>query len=392
MFCQECGKKNVKGAKFCEDCGAKLVSNSKVSKEKKPLDKKTKVLVGTILTIVILFAICFGILSNKYKPTNVAKDYFLVLTSGDTDKLYDYLDVKNSGFTSKKVFEKVVKLSKEDITNYSVGEGKLSDDGLTMTVPINYTTRGVKTSDVFTVNLVKNKEKKFLFFDNWEVSNESSEVKTDFSLRVPKDSKVSLEGIALDKKYLDKEDSSLYDKYIIPQIFKGKYNAVVTLKNGFVLDSDVDILGSSAYLTNLELPSKEKEKLTKKLPKIIDTIYQNAVDKKAFGDIKRDYEYDGANLSDLERSYTSLTNGTELSGLTKFTTKDVKIISSKLSGSYISITAKINFEYTAKRSWFGEEKTNTKEDEDTVYLDFDYSNGEYKLVDISSFPKYFSVL
>ena len=392
MFCQECGKKNVKGAKFCEDCGAKLVSNSKVSKEKKPLDKKTKVLVGTILTIVILFAICFGILSNKFKPTNVAKDYFLVLTSGDTDKLYDYLGVKNSGFTSKKVFEKVVKLSKEDITNYSVGEGKLSDDGLTMTVPINYTTRGVKTSDVFTVNLVKNKEKKFLFFDNWEVSNESSEVKTDFSLRVPKDSKVSLEGITLDKKYLDKEDNNLYDKYIIPQIFKGKYNAVVTLKNGFVLNSDVDILGSSAYLTNLELPSKEKEKLTKKLPKIIDTIYQNAVDKKAFGDIKKDYEYDGANLSDLERSYTSLMNGTELSGLTKFTTKEVKIASSKLSGSYISVTAKINFEYTAKRSWFGEEKTNTKEDEDTIYLDFDYSNGEYKLVDISSFPKYFSVL
>ncbi|MBR3198458.1 MAG: zinc-ribbon domain-containing protein [Bacilli bacterium] len=390
MFCQECGKKNTKESKFCEECGAKLVSNTKKN-DKKPMNKKNKTILIIVATILILIVSAFAILSNRFKPANVAKEYFVAVTSGNTDKLYNYFDVKNSDFTSKKIFKKVVILPKAEIVNYSVGEGKISEDGLTMEVPINYITNTSKTSNKAVINLMKDKKNKFLFFDNWKVSNESSELKTDFSIYVPKKSKVILEGINLDKKYLKKNDNSQYDEYVIPQIFKGKYKAIATLKSGLSLESDVNISGSSAYLSSLKLSSKDKEKIEKKLPEIINTIYKNAIDKKAFGDIKKDYDYDGAKLDNLEKGYVYLMNGTTSSGLKKFNTKSAKITSSKTSGSYISVTVKLNFEYTATKSLLGEEKTNSKEDEDIIYLDFDYFKGEYKLVDISSWPKYFSV-
>ncbi len=391
MFCQECGKKNIDGAKFCESCGAKIVKNSK-KESKKPMDKKTKRLVGIITCVIILLVVAFGILSNISKPANVAKQYFVIVTSGDANKLYDYLNVKNSDFTSKQIFKKVAVLPKEKIVNYSVGKEKISEDGLTMEVPINYITENSKTSNTAIINLVKDKKNKFIFFDNWKVSNKNNELKTDFVLSVPKDAKVSLEGISLNKKYLDKDNSSTYDRYVIPQIFKGKYKANVTLKNGFNLVSDVNIAGSSAYLTNLELSSKDKNKLEKKLPDIINTIYKNIIDKKAFSDIEKEYTYDGAKLNNLEKSYTSLASGATSSGLKKFDTKSIKITSAELSGSYITVKAKISFEYTATKSWFGEEKTNSSENEDIIYLDFDYFKGEYKLVNIESWPKYFSVL
>lgn len=397
MFCPECGKKNPKGSKFCEECGAELVSNSKEVKEvkaisKKPMDKKTKLLFGTIALIVVLFVGFFCVLSSKYKPVNIAKDYFLASANADTDKLYTYLGVKDNDFTSKKLFKKVSQIKKQELLNYSVTSEKKSVDGLTSTVKINYTLRGESSASVATIHLVKDKKNKFLFFDNWKISNESSAIVTDYRISAPKDSTVKLEGITLDKKYLDKENSSTYDVYVIPEILKGKYDASVTFKNGLTLEGVITVstYGNSS-LTSLNVSEEEEAKIEKKLPEIINSLYQNAIDKKAFNDIKKAFEYDGANLSDLESAYNSFMTSISSSGLTKFTVKEAKISNTKLSGSYVAITTKVSYEYSVTKSWFGEERTNNKEDSSTMYLYFDYSNGEYKLVDMSSMPRYFSV-
>ena len=395
MFCSECGKENQKGAKFCEDCGAELISNAtevKKSIPKKPMDKKTKTLIGIVSLIVILLIMGCVFLGSKSNPTSIAKEYFLAYVNGDKDRLYKYLDVKDSGFTSKKIFKKVFEFEKKDLLNYSVASEEKSGDGLTSKVKINYTLRGESTSKSVTINLVKDKKNKFLLFDNWKISNETSALVTDYRVNVPKGSTVKFEGVTLDKKYLQQDYSETYDSYVIPQILKGKYNVSVTLKNNLVLEGDTTVRNyGSSNLTNLNISDNEKAKIEKQLPNIISLLYQSAIEKKAFNDIRKNFEYDGANLNDLERAYGLFMSSIGFSGLTKFTVTDAKVSRTKMSGSYITAVTKVNYEYTVTKSLFGEEKTNTKKDSTTMYFDFDYVNGEYKLVDISSMPKYFSV-
>ena len=385
MFCSSCGKKNVRGAKFCEDCGTKLVSNSK--NNRKSLEKKTKRLLLAVSLMIIIFTCFFIVLSNKFKPESVAKDYFAAICEGSAEKLYNYLDVKDSDFTSKKIFKKVANLSKQDIVNYSVDN--VTTDKLTSEVTIKYTEKNSKTPNSFIVSLIKNKKNKFLFFDNWEVSNKNLIVLKDVVVRAPKGSKVSFEGITLSKKYLDKEEDD-YNRYVVPSMFKGNYDVIVTLKNGLSLEDSV-LVNSSVNLTSLNVSKGEQSKIEKSLPKLINSIYQNAIDKKAFDDIKKDYDYDGAKLDSLKNEYNYIVTGTNYSGLTKFTVNSVKVSGTRLDGSYISVTAKLNYEYTVTKTWLGEERKNTKKLDDTIYLNFDYVNGEYKLVGISSFPKYFSL-
>ncbi len=388
MFCQECGKKNVKGAKFCEDCGVKLVSNNK-DKVRKPFDKKTKMIFGFVLAIVIVSACCFAFLSNKFKPESIAKDYFLAVSSGNADKLYGYLNVDNSGFTSKKMFKKVADLSGQDIINYSIS--KVDSNALTSRVVINYIKKGDKTESSFVISLNKNKKNKFLFFDNWEISNDNFLLLSNVMITAPKDATVSIQNIKLTKKYLAKDSNDTYNKYVIPALLKGNYDVVVTLKNGLSLNSNININNINVDLTNLNVSKDEQTKIEKLLPDMINSLYQSATEKKAFSDIKKEYDYDGANLDGLEREYGYIVSGVNACGLTKLDVKNVNITSTKLNGSYVSVTAKFNYEYTVTKTWLGEERKNTKKVNDTIYLDFDYVNGKYKLVSISSFPKYFSL-
>ena len=96
MFCPECGKKNVENAQFCEHCGAKIAEEVKVNlpkKPRKPVNKK-KVIIICILSLVVLILLIGGIiLSDNYKPSKVAEDYFVALMNDDTDELYKYIDV-----------------------------------------------------------------------------------------------------------------------------------------------------------------------------------------------------------------------------------------------------------------------------------------------------------
>ena len=55
------------------------------------------------------------------------------------------------------------------------------------------------------IRLSKTKTKKFLFFDEWKVSITNLKTIDDFELTVMKDSEVTLEGVKVDKKYIEKK-------------------------------------------------------------------------------------------------------------------------------------------------------------------------------------------
>ena len=386
MFCSECGKKNEKGAKFCEECGTKLQSDVKAEIKKFGSNNK-KLMILICVLVVAIFGI-YKFLIGKYGPEAIAKDYFVAVMNADADTIYDYLDIKEGKFTSKKIFKKVFNVQKEDLVNYSVSSFEKSSDGLTATAHINYTLRGKSSSETADINLIRDKKNKFLIFENWKISDKFMETINDFEITVPKDSTVIVEGVKLDKKYKSEEVKG-NDLYKLPEMFKGKYDVRVTLKSGLTLEDDVNVNGyKNASLSNLKMSSSDQKKLEKKLPEIIEKLYKNAIEEKSFEDIKKDYEYDGCDLSKLENSYDSFMKVISAGGLKSFKVKKVKINSAKFDDDIIKVTADVDFDYTASYKVLDKEKESSGNNSDIMYFDFDYSK-DFKLINISSMAKLF---
>lgn len=391
MFCPECGKKNENGAQFCEYCGAKIAEESKVVLPKtprKPMKKKTIVIISIVSALVVILVVGGIVLSSNFKPSKIAVNYFVALMNNDTDKIYDYINVPDSEFTTKKMFTEVVDTEKEDLLNYKIVSEEKSTDGLSAQVKISYTLEGDKTPLTTTIYLVKDKKNKLLIFDNWKISDGSSLVEEDYDITVYKGATVKLEGVEVPEKYKEESISQRYDTYVIPAIFKGEYDAEVTLKNGLKTKSVLDTTGYDSSLTDFELSENEEKELTSSIKDYVSKLYKAALEGKSFDDIKKDYEYKGSDLDELEKAYKSFASSIKNSGLTKYSLKDVEISRYSINTEgYLYVTVNTEYDYTVK-SYFSDE-TVDNDDEDTAYLTFDYSDG-FKLVDMTGLATYFS--
>ena len=391
MFCPECGKKNEEGAQFCEFCGAKIADESKVilpKQPRKPMKKRTKII---IIVVAVLAVVLIGegiILSSNYTPSKVATGYFTALMNNDTNKLYNYIDVPENEFTTKKIFTEVNDNEEEDLVNYQVVSEEISTDGLSAQVKISYTVEGRQTPLTKTIYLVKDKNNKMLIFDNWKISEGSSLVEEDYEITVFKDATLKLEGVEVDKKYKDDSSSDRYDTYVIPALFKGEYDAEVTLKNGLTTESKIDVSGYSSSINTFELSDKNEKVLEESIKENVNKIYKSAIEKKAFSDIKGDFEYKDSDLDDLEDAYTSLARSVQNNDLTAYDVTDIEVDRlSVTEDGYLYVTVSLDYKYSVKE-YFSEDIVSNSDD-DTAYLTFDYNDG-FKLVDFTSLSTYFS--
>lgn len=391
MFCPECGKKNEEGAQFCEHCGAKIVEESKVvlpKQPRKPMKKKTKIIIIVAAILVLVLGVGGFVLSESFKPSKIATEYFEALMNNDTNKLYDYIDVPKNEFTTKKIFTEVTDSEKKNMVNYQVVSEEKSSDGLSAQVKISYTLEGRQTPLTATIYLVKDKKNKMLIFDNWKISDGSSLVEKDYEITVFKDATVKLEGVEVDKKYKEDSDSTRYDTYVIPALFKGEYDVEVTLKNGLKTTSKVDVNNYGTNINTFELSDKDEKALEEAIKDNVNKLYKSAIDQKAFGDIKGDFEYEGSDLDDLEDAYESFARYIKNNELLSYEATDVKVDRlSVTEKGYIYVTVDIDYKYSAKKYFSDETVSDT--DSDTAYLTFDYSDG-FKLVDMTSLTTYFS--
>ena len=391
MFCPECGKKNEEGAQFCEFCGAKIADESKVilpKQPRKPMKKRTTII---IIVVAVLAVVLLGgriILSSNYTPSKVATGYFTALMNNDTNKLYNYIDVPENEFTTKKIFTEVNDNEEEDLVNYQVVSEEISTDGLSAQVKISYTVEGRQTPLTKTIYLVKDKNNKMLIFDNWKISEGSSLVEEDYEITVFKDATLKLEGVEVDKKYKDDSSSDRYDTYVIPALFKGEYDAEVTLKNGLTTESKIDVSGYSSSINTFELSDKNEKALEESIKENVNKIYKSAIEKKAFSDIKGDFEYKDSDLDDLEDAYTSLARSVQNNDLTAYDVTDIEVDRlSVTEDGYLYVTVSLDYKYSVKE-YFSEDIVSNSDD-DTAYLTFDYNDG-FKLVDMTSLATYFS--
>lgn len=403
MFCGECGTKNKKGAQFCENCGAKMETPKKevFVKEKKPMTKKNKKITGIVgLVAMIVIALCI-FLGSLTSPKNIAEKVFNATVNYDFDTIYKYLNVEDSEFTSKEMFNKVMTSNydiedKPVIVNYSVGEPVISDDKMSATVTITYMMKDKDKSDTFDVKLVKDKNKKWLFFDNWLVNTKGIDVAKNYKIEVAKGSTISVEGIALSSNYLNSEESNEnYDVYVIPSIFEARYEVNITLPIGLQVTSKMNVYDNGSYKYRMslnDLTNEVKDNLISISKSSLQTLYDGVKEQKSFDDIKSNFEYENGDLTTLKSDYENLVNsiGTSIK-LTTITFKEIKISDVNItSENKLKLYLKVSYDYSVSYESSGETKTHDSNDYDYLYLTFDYVNGNYKLIDTSSLITYFS--
>ena len=213
-----------------------------------------------------------------------------------------------------------------------------------------------------------------------------------------KDSEVSLEGVKVDKKYIDQELSSdTKDVYVLPSLLPFEYEAEVTLPYGFTV---TDTLNPNAYsgTDTLEIdvesfPEKEIDKIEKQISTDVTTLYNNAIENKSYEEIKNNFSYEGdlnkmqdvyEDLKDdLISSYTNLNN-------IEYQSFDITDIEITMDG-LLSLTVHAKYKYTISYEEDGEAKTTEATDtNDSVSLIYAYQDNTYKMVDASGLPTFFS--
>lgn len=444
MFCGECGTKNTSGSKFCENCGTELeqanagldstantgsdnketqpnqavnntiqqfkddnsqnnqMMNQATPAPAKPMDKKTKLIIGIVVAVVAVLAGGYYYLGTLVTPEKIAENYFNAVIANDADTIYEFMEVEEGKFTTKEMFNKVIENSisedtKVEVVNYQVGTVSYDDlTKMTATVTVTYVLKDAEKSQTMDIKLSKTKEKKWLFYDNWLVSTAAYTTANDFEIRVQAGSTVKVEGTKLGKSYLNEDSSTKStDVYVIPTMFTGKYKIAVTLPSGLETEDTVNVSSNSYYYPSISASTLTKNSLNKLESQTLSdlqTFYDNAIAKKTFEEIKSIYEYTDADLTNLETYYTKFVSSLSTTVvLTKidFTEVEIGSIYTNSDGTFsVSVTSK--YDYTVSYQNNGETKTHDDSSSDYATLTYDYVDGNFKLIDANYFETYFS--
>ncbi len=415
MFCGECGAKIKKNADFCSECGAKVTKKKddeeeivEEAKPRKPMSKGKKIGLIALLIVVVAGIVGFNMLSEKFGPEGVAKEYIEALKSNDVDKIYDTLNLDgDTTFVSKDAFKEVFDTNDNkyaSITNYTVSEVTYSDGNLQATVKVKFTTKDSSSEDTININLLKKDSKKLLLFDDWEVSSNSASklgvsIVSDYQIKVPKNATVSLNDTKLDSKYLssDKSTSEL-DTYVIPQIFESTVTIKTTLESGIEITGEEDISSyNSSYTASVSLNALSDDMTTKLQEQVksdLTTLYKNIMDKKDWATVKESYSYNNVNLSDLQDEYVDLYEDiaeNENKTLTKFEVTNVTLTSVKLnSNGKLVVSAKYSYSYTIDYKSGDTTKTHEGKSSSSTTITYDYFENAYKMYNIDGTVSYFS--
>lgn len=395
MFCGECGTKNEKGALFCEKCGAKLEVEETVTKEvapKKPMSKKTKIIISVVAVLLVLLIGVYMYIGSLITPEKVALKYFKAYANNDAEALYSTLNLEESKFVSKDLLKESIKDNdKIKLANYSVKKEDEKEDALSTSVTITYVEEGSSKEKTKNIKLTKNKKKKWLFFDNWTVDS-SEIVAKDYTVTVPKDTTIEINGISISDKYKEDSYSSYYDSYKIPSILHGKYDLTVNYDSGIKLVGELNVNSNfgSYRASSLKLEEKTSKKLEKEIKEKLELLYKSAMEDKSFDDIKESFNEDIR--SDIEYTYSDLKSSvnSEYSKLKEINIDDIEITSVSVDEE-LNLTVKMKYSYKLEYKYGDETKEYTGKNKiDSLYVDYKVDKKDYVMSDISSILTYFS--
>lgn len=394
IFCASCGTKNSEEALFCEKCGEKIVKENE-QKEKKTISKGTKIILIAVFIIALILGITYKFFDGITNPKYIAKEYVEAVINNDINKLYSYINVDgDTTFITKDIFKKIWEELQQNgnIINYKVGDVTYSDGNLSATVNFTYTTNNSTIEQTGKINLIKGKGKKYLLFDNWEISdfNANNLILDNFTLKVPKNSTVKFEGTIIDKKYLNENESTnTIDVYILPKVFKEEITIETELSNGFILIDDITPSDyNNTYKVDFSeesISEKEKDNIVSFSKEKILSLYESAIANKAWEEIKNNYPNSSKDIKDnyeefiedLKNNYSTLKTITLKSGSIYDIDMDQDL--------YIEVELRINYDYTVEYTSYDKQlKTSNKSSYSYMTIILGKNKDGYYLYDIDS--------
>lgn len=413
MYCSECGAKLKKDDLFCGECGTKVKENKKTSttpKTRQPMSKEKKKVLIIVVVILCLFFGAYKYTSFVLGPSGVTNGYMASLKKNSLEDIYKSLSIEgDTTFTTLEEFKKVYneeENSFKDIKSYSLEDVIYSDDKKSATVRINVKKEnGDEKTLLATLN--KSDKKKYFFFDDWKVETLTNngysitgvEILKNFEIKVPKNSKLNINGTDVDPKFIESDSyEEGLDVYVIPNLFVSTIHIKTTLPNQMVIEDDKTLTNySNQYEVQVSLSNLTDDMVTTLKDQVkedISNLYENIIAKKNWDSIKENYAYNNVNLSSLEEDYMDLYNVLTKEDLTlkKFDVTSVTLSNVKLSEEgKLVITVKYNYDYTVDyKSFTGDEKEKNGQSSYSSTLTYDYYDNAYKLNEVYNMVSRFS--
>lgn len=415
MYCPECGSKNADDALFCGECG-KTIEREDLKQDlkqplkeqlrpivvqpSKPMSKKNKIILILTIIVVAMAGSCYSLGNYLSKPERIATKYFEEIMSSKWDKAYDYYEIASSTFLSREQFIQSNTKGNQQVANYKVVNNETADYGnkISTTLLIEY--RLVGSSDLYTYNvdLIKQRQKQFLFFNKWKVSPDDVVI-YDYRLDVPKNTTVVLDGITLSDEFLREADYDYIDSYVIDAMFMGEHEVAIAQENMEDYKEDISISngGSNFYLDSMLIKEEVKDNIVTRAEELLNTIYQSAISKKSFSEISNLFSSSNEVQSSMEENYNnlkaSLTQEDEYEewGITSIV---ISNISSNLEqySNMDQLVVKVNQEYSyeykyqTKDWWTNEIIKESGSSSDYSSLSFVYEDNKWLLsyIDLNS--------
>lgn len=402
--CPACGSPVAPGSDFCTECGTSLKGMGQGSAGSvlqnqtgvpgsygQPGIKKAgsmKRILWPVLSVACFAACAVGsqmMLNSTFTPQKTAEAYFTSLCNGDYEKAFAMLEAKETDFINAEAFRNVdASLNLGKVTNFSVrpaGMESTDATGLGTAFEVVYRSSGDTEDSTYDLTLNKSLEKKYLFFDDWAVGY-SDLVSRNVTVQVPKDSAVSMNGIALDASLKKETDDIALDTYVIPEIFNGLYNVEIQ-KPGFDATMSSVTIGETdqrVVLSSMTLSEDNAKQLQQQALKDVNAIYAAAMNGSPFTSVASLFTGDSASLKDIQNAYNRLRTALSKDNVVyKLDLSDVRAFS-ETSESGVNL----NFDYAAEfSSATGSGKKRTDDGTIDTYLSYQPQEDGWVL---NSFP------
>lgn len=316
MFCEKCGKKNEADARFCESCGfvlgtEEITFNNEIKSfispdlgksnngyyntrnvgtvKIKPMSVKKKILLCLIIILLILVCGVYLVGSYFFSPKKIVHDYIENMISKNYKAMYNCLDVDSNEFATEELFVKLMKeqdVKKNNILNYTVEE-KITNNPFTKEFLVSFIEKGKSEASSIDVILVKQSVKKWYIFDEYKVF-ENEFVITDYSVTIPINTEIYINGIKLDKRYAVESNNVTEQKFIIPSVFEGTYEVKVTSPfcEDEIFEQDINNTTNLA-VRSLKLSEKTHEEIKKDAQEFIEEFFYTVIKNKPFEEIEQ---------------------------------------------------------------------------------------------------------
>ncbi len=359
MKCKNCGQKITRKDSYCRECG------EWIEQEECRKRLRKKVIKFGVLFILFLFVIFSGISITVYfhSPKYIAFQYFDAIVDSDVDKIYSYIEDKESLFVSESLLKEKDNFEKniEDVKVVHIYE-----KGNKTYVAFSYMLNGKNT-----ISYVELKKKKiFNILDTYKVV--SGKVASNIEFIVPKDSRVTIDGKDI-TSYLQMDKTSKYDTYYIKDMIKGNYTIAVTFSNGLKIEKELAVEDGKTYkIMDVELTDMQKKEIEDLSIASLKMLSEAALARKDYDTIASHFK------QNIESFYKQVKRKIQADGITALKYSDCEIKDAYINkDGNVEVSLLVDYTYTYKNTL---EEAKTKEASGIISLTYMYDNETFILL------------